>query len=44
MKLEIRKKDDKFVVQDETECVYGTASTRADAEQLLKDWKAYYAS
>jgi len=43
MKLEIKKKGDKFVVQDETEAVYGTASTKADADQLLKDWKEYYA-
>jgi len=45
MKLEIAKKDDKFVVQDENQTVYGPpVSTRKECEELLKDWKAYYVS
>lgn len=42
--LEVAKKDSGFVVQDENGVVYGPeAKTRKEAEELLKDWVAYYA-
>jgi len=45
MKLEIAKKADGFVVQDENQTVYGPpVGSRKEAEELLKDWKSYYAS
>ena len=35
----------KFIVVDENNIEYGpSAATRKEAEELLKDWKAYYAS
>jgi len=44
MRLEIAKKDGGFVVQDENGTVYGPqVPTRKEADDLLKDWKAYYA-
>jgi hypothetical protein len=44
LKLEVAKKDDTFVVQDASGVIYGPqVKTRKDAEELLKDWKAYYA-
>jgi hypothetical protein len=44
VKLEIGKTGDKFVVKDENGIEYGPAvSTRKEAEELLKDWRAYYA-
>jgi hypothetical protein len=42
-KLEVAKQGDGFAVQDENDVVYGpTVKTRKEAEELLKDWKAYY--
>ena len=44
MKLEIAKKDSGFIVRDENDVDYGPqVSSRKEAEELLKDWKAYYA-
>ena len=44
MMLEVAKNGNGFAVQDENETVYGPpVSTRKEAEELLKDWKAYYA-
>jgi hypothetical protein len=43
LKLEIVKKGDAFAVQDEGGVEYGPqAKTRKQAEEILKDWKAYY--
>ena len=43
IKLEIAKRGDGFVVQDENGTVYGPqVAARREAEELLKDWKAYY--
>lgn len=42
-RLEIAKKDGGFAVQDEKGTVYGPqVKTRKEAEELLKDWTAYY--
>jgi len=44
MKLKIEQKDGDFVVTDEKDVVYGpSAATRKEAEEILKNWKAYYA-
>ncbi len=41
--LEIAKDGDEFVVRDENGIEYGPkAPTRKAAEEILKDWKAYY--
>jgi hypothetical protein len=43
-KLSIAKKDNGFVVQDENGVVYGPqAANRKQIEEVLNDWKAYYA-
>ena len=47
-KLKVGTKDDgtfgKFIVRDEDGTEYGpSAPTRKEADELLKDWKAYYA-
>ena len=35
----------KFIVMDENDVEYGpSAPTRKEAEELLKDWKAYYSA
>jgi hypothetical protein len=49
MKLKIGTKENgnfgKFIVMDENDVEYGpSAATRKEAEEILKDWKAYYAS
>ena len=42
-KLKVAEKGDKFIVQDESGTEYGPeVSTRKAAEELLRDWKAYY--
>ena len=47
-KLKVGTKEDgvfgKFIVRDDEGAEYGpSAATRKEAEELLKDWKAYYA-
>jgi hypothetical protein len=48
-KLKIGTKENgafgKFIVRDEDDAEYGpSAATRKEAEEILKDWKAYYSS
>jgi len=43
-KLAVAKHGDEFAVKDEGGVVYGPqTATRKQAEEILKDWKAYYA-
>ena len=43
-KLTIAEKGDGFIVRDESGTEYGPpVATRKAAEELLKDWKEYYA-
>ena len=45
VKLKIAPKDDGYIVVDENGTEFGPqVSTRKEAEELLKDWKAYYSS
>ena len=42
-KLEIVERDGGFAVQDKNGVVFGPeVKTREEAEELLKDWEAYY--
>lgn len=48
-KLKVGTKDNgafgKFIVVGEDDVEYGpSAATRKEAEEILKDWKAYYSS
>jgi len=42
--LSVEKVDSGFAVQDENGTIYGPiAASKKEAEETLKDWRAYYA-
>jgi len=41
-KLKIVEKEGRFFIEDEKESNHGSYPTRAEAQQALENWRAYY--